>query len=470
MAKHISPGLYTSSVSGAVFIDMAAAPGASANFEKQAARTPEKTVPYDQLNIMPWALWGTDNLLPNRMIADIETCGILNAIIDGKARFALCEGVVPVFMKYDGKARVIDSICDKPEIVYFLEDNNQFLHTFGWMKDLCGFGDAAARIMLNADRNKVVMFQRDDITEIRYSKKDPKTGKINSLYYSAQWDRQITSQKDNRVFQIPLLDTNNPLNDLKEKAARGIAEHAITMRQPGWGKHYYSVPLWYGAYKWVKIAQGVPEMKAAMFENNMRIKYMVVIYDLYWEANYPEWDAMDDDAKETARNALFNEIDTWLTGSKNAYKSIFVGGKYTLDGGKSMQYIEIKPIEDTTQAGELLPDSAAANSEIAFAMMWNNAMTGGNQKNGLYQENQGGSNVREATAMQVIIHELERKQVQRLFNIIKRFNGWDVTYPGLDFIIPGTILTTLDTGGSTKPVVTGANNQTNGTDNNTAAS
>lgn len=465
MAKRITPGMYTSSHSGAVFIDMAAAPGVSANFEKTAARPTEKTIPYDQLNIAPWALWGTDNQLPTRMIQDIETCGILNAIIDGKARLALCEGIVPVYMKYDGKARVIDRLCDDAEIVNFLEDNNQFTHTFGWMKDLCGFGDAAARLMLNNDKNKVVLFQRDDITEVRYQKKD-KNGIIQKLYYSAQWDKNFISPNDGRVFSIPLLNPSNPLGDLVNKAKAGIAEHAITFRQPGWGKHYYSVPLWYGAYKWVKIAQGVPEMKAAMFENNMRLKYMVIIYDKYWTANYPEWDTLDDEKKETARTTLFNDIDSWLVGSKNAYKSIFVEGEYTLDG-KAQQYIEIKPIQDTTQAGELLPDSAAANSEIAFAMMWNNAMTGGNQKNGLYQENQGGSNVREATAMQVIIHELERKQVQRLMNIIKRFNGWDVAYPGLEFIIPGTILTTLDTGGSTKPVVTGGNqNVNNGTDQN----
>lgn len=465
MAKYITPGVHTSSKSGAVFIDMAAAPGSSANFDKQAARVPEATIPYDQLNLMPWALWGTDNLLPNRMIADIETCGILNAIIDGKARLALCEGIIPVYMKFDGKARVIDRLSDDAEILDFLEDNNQFTHTFGWMKDLCGFGDAAARLMLNKGKDKVVLFQRDDITEMRYEKKD-NNGRINNLYYSGQWDKNIVSQKDNRLFTVPLLNPANPLGDLQTKAAAGIAEHAFTFRSAGWGKHYYPVPLWYGAYKWVKIAQGVPEMKAAMFENNMRLKYMVVIYDKYWESAYPEWDTLEDSAKEEKRSALYDEIDKWLTGSKNAYKSIYVGGEYSLDG-KPIQHIEIKPILDTTQAGELLPDSAAANSEIAFAMMWNNAMTGGNQKNGLYQENQGGSNVREATAMQVIIHELERKQVQRFMNIIKRFNGWDKKYQGLEFIIPGTILTTLDTGAGTKPIVNGANqNVNNGTNPN----
>jgi hypothetical protein len=129
--------------------------------------------------------------------------------------------------------------------------------------------------------------------------------------------------------------------------------------------------------------------------------------------------------------------------------------------------IQFLPIEDTTKIGEYLPDSAAANSEIAFTMLWNNAMTGGNQKNGLYSENQGGSNVREASALQVIIHQVERWVVQDMFTVFKYFNGWAKKYPGLDFIIPATILTTLDTGGSSKSVVPGSIKQPdNATDKN----
>lgn len=452
--------------SGTMFIDMAAAPGSSDNFGSPA-RKPKATIPEDRLKFMPWASWGTNNLLAQEMITDIETCGLLNAIIDGKARFGLCEGIVPAIVKYDGSKRVIEKLVDDPEIIDFLEMNNQFFQAFGWMKDLCGFGSGVARFMLNGKRDKIVRFQRDDITETRFEKKDPSTGKISNLFYSACWDL-VTSDMDNRIFKVPLLDPNNPLDDLRKKAATGVAEHAMTFRYPGWGKHYYSVPLWYAAYKWVKIAQGVPEMKAAMFENNMRIKYMVVIYDKYWENAFEDWEDVDDKTRETRRNTLYDEIDKWLTGSKNAFKSIFVDGKFDDISGKSHQYIEIKPIEDNTKAGELLPDSAAANSEIAFAMMWNNAANGGNQKNNLYSENTGGSNIREATAMQVIIHELERKNIQRVMNVIKYFNGWNVTHPGLEFIIPATILTTLDTGATSKPVMTGGvdtkKEDTNGAD------
>lgn len=452
MGKKYSTGLPAGfrQKSGAMFIDMAAAPGASDNFSNPA-RKMQSVMPPEQMEYMPWALWGSNNLLPQEMAKDIKTCGILNTIINGGARFGLGEGLDPVIIKKDGSKKVIESYVDDEEIKNFLEDNNANIQNFAWMQDLLGMGNGMARFMLNGAKDKIVQVRRDDISECRFEKK--KDGKIANVFHSAEWNL-ISSIGDNRIFKIPLLDMNNPLADLKEKAARGIVEHNLSFRYPGWGEHYYSVPLWYAQYKWVKIAQGVPEMKAAMFENNMRIKYMVVIYEQYWSNAYEDWDETDDETRETRRGELYDQIDSWLTGSKNAYKSIYVDGTYSLDG-KAQQFIEIKPIDDTTKQGELLPDSAAANSEIAFAMMFNLAIVGGNQSSGLYESSQGGSNVRESILMQIIIRELERMYVRKIYSIISRFNGWDIKYPGLEFIIPATVLTTLDTGSGSKPVNTG---------------
>jgi hypothetical protein len=59
------------------------------------------------------------------------------------------------------------------------------------------------------------------------------------------------------------------------------------------------------------------------------------------------------------------------------------------------------------------------------------------------------------------MHEPERKNILRLYNLIKKYNGWDEQYKKtglkLEPIIPATILTTLDTGAGTKPVMLGGN-------------
>jgi hypothetical protein len=63
--------------------------------------------------------------------------------------------------------------------------------------------------------------------------------------------------------------------------------------------------------------------------------------------------------------------------------------------------------------------------------------------------------VRESLLMQVIIHEVERQQIRQMLNVVKFFNKWNEKFPGLEFIIPATLLTTLDTGAGSKQVMTG---------------
>lgn len=438
------------SKSGAMFLDMGAA------FNREI--TPVKqTIPDEKtMSALPWSPWGEDNLLPLQYIKDIKTCGVLDSVIDGKARFALCQGLVPAIVHVDPSngQRVIDKVVDDQEITEFLEMNNSFDHVYGWMKDLIGFGWCVVRFMLDGEGKKIVSFQRDDVSEVRFAKKDAK-GKIKYLYYSASWDK-VKSPNDNRVFKVRNLDYNNTLQDLKEAAAAGVREFAFVMRRPDWGIHYYPLAPWMPVYKWVKIAQGVPEMKASLFENSMRPKFMVIIHQEYWENRYgTDWQEWDEDKQEQMREELYDEVDTWLVGSKNAHKSIFVNG-YRDESGNTWTDIEIKPIDDNTKPGELLPDSAAANSEISIGMMWNLATQGGNQKAGVYGGNEGGSNVRENTLFQTILHEVERNTVRRLLNIPKYFNGWNTgKFKGLEFIIPMTIQTTTDTGAGTKSIVTG---------------
>jgi hypothetical protein len=480
MSVKVKNGIGFSSRTGAVYMDMAVA----GNSQYDPAR-PVKNVPVDNSvdRISAWAKWGADNQLPLQMLAEIEKCGILNSIIDGKARFAVCNGILPALVHYDkGGQMVVDDIVMDPEISDFLDDNNHFFHTFSWMKDQCAFGNGVARFMLNGGRDKIASFQRDDITEMRYQKQDTYTGRIDNIFLSAYWDKVGNNPLDYRIIKTPLLHWNNPLEDLRKKVSGSNQnEFALTFRYPGWNRKYYSMPLWYAALLWVRIAQGVPEMKAAMFKNNFRPKYMVIISEKYWDRVFEkdvngQTKIADDytaEQIEEKKQKVYDDIDEHLFGNENAYKTIFVDGYYD-QSGKLIPEIEIKPIEDTTKNGEFLPDSAAANSEIAFAMLFNPAIIGANMPSGPYTNSQGGSNVRESTLIQVIIHELERQNVRRIFNVIKRFNNWDKQFAKtgqkLEFIIPATIPTTLDTGSNVKPMVTGVSPADNSANNKTPSS
>lgn len=450
----IKNGIGYSDTAQARFIDMSAVLTTEDRLENPI--TP--AIPDDKIGAQPWSPWGANNLLPMEMAADIEATGILNAIIDGKARFAICNGIVPVITaknKETGKMEIKEYV-DDTEVLDFLDRNNTFFHLDGWVKDLMGMGQCVARYGLNKKKGgqKIITFERTDVTEFRYEKQNAK-GLIDNLYISAEWNK-VTGIGDKRVFPVPNLNPHNPYADLEKKAAGGAGyQFALTCRYPGWNRHYYSMPLWYAAHKWVKIAQGVPEMKAAIFENSMHVKYVVIIYEKYWDKAFaPEWAKYTDEQKTKKRQEVYDDIEEFLVGNKNAGKSIFTTG-YRDSKGMMISDIEIKPVEDNMKDGKLLPDSAAANTEIAFAMHYNNTILGGNQASGPYDKSSGGSNVRESILMQVVLHELERQYVRRIMMVPAYFNGWKRRLPGLDFIIPAEILTTLDTGGSSKPVITG---------------
>jgi hypothetical protein len=458
MAKvKIEYGIGFSQRSGAAYFDLASTVETGKKY--QTGSPVKSAMTQTMLSGAPWSCWGKNNLLGKEMAKDIKETGILTGIIEGKARYAIGQGMVPVIIGIDDKGgRVIEKYVNDQEILEFLDMNNHFFQTFAWVKDYVGYHNCIGRLGLNSDYSKIVQFQRDDISEARYEKKNAK-GRIENVYYSAQWEK-VKGYDDERVLKFPLLSSFNPTFDLQEKIKNGAKDYwyAIRALHPGWDEQYYPIPNWMSVYKWVKIAQSVPEMKAAIYENTMRAKYIVIIQESYWANAFgAEWKNYTDAKKEEARNTVFDEIDEHLVGSKNAGKAIFTTGYKDRDG-KIWADIDIKLIDDPTKQGEYLPDSAAANSEIAFAMLWNLAMTGGNQASGLYESSQGGSNVRESILMQVILHEVERQQLRAMMNPIKYFNGWNKKHQGLDFIIPNNVLTTTDTGGGFKQVNGGSNN------------
>lgn len=446
-------------------------------YDPSGAQQPASAAPKDNSVSTKWAPWGENNQAPLEMIREIENCGILNSIIDHQARFALGEGLQWAYTRRDNTGKlIIEELCSEPEILDFMKMNNHYFHEFAWMKDQIGFANGVARFSIGND-GKIDLIQRDDITEMRYGKLVD--GVIPNIFLSAQWDGS-PKEEDKTLLVVPLLDYRNPLADLiRRKNQSNI--FAYTFKYPGWGKKYYSYPLWWSNKKWVKIAQSIPEMKAAIYANSMRPKYKITIYQEFWDnlfigdgpnqkASYGDY---SEDQIQSKKNEVYDQIDNYLSGAENAGKAIFADGYIDKVNGKEFKYIDIETIEDTTKNGDYLPDSAAANSEIAFSMRYNPAILGATMPSGPYTNSQGGSSVRESVAMQVITHEPERQNIYSIYRLIRDFNGWDKDFakPGLQLepIIPATILTTLDTGAGTKPITLGAtpggnqNPQNNGT-------
>jgi hypothetical protein len=198
-------------------------------------------------------------------------------------------------------------------------------------------------------------------------------------------------------------------------------------------------------------------MKTAMFNNQMTIKYLVTISGAYWKRVHKKWDSFTVEKRKEIMDTKLDEIDKYLSGNENQYKSIFANSYIDPVTKQEIADIKIEVLDDKVKDGKLLPDSAAANSEILFALQINPALFGAGQPQGAYANNAGGSNIRESSMVQLMLLEWERRQNLKTFNVVKKYNGWDKRLETggkrLVFRYPSGLLTTLDTGKSTKPEV-----------------
>lgn len=418
--------------------------------EKVAGKTKEDTE-----SLAPWALWGTDNLLPVQMADHIENCGVLSAALDAKARIAAGKGIQPFLLKNvgnDGKEEL--EWVNDAEIQEWLEQNSVFDLGLDFSYDRSGYGWRTGSLMLNRKMDKIERVFRKDVYECRLQKKDEK-GIIKNLILCGDWPNYNNGFDDKNHIQIPALLEGFELQDLTMRAeSKSLAnlEFAFIDRRLRNGRQYYPLPLWYAARKWVEVARAIPSQKTAMFKNQITLKYLVTISEKYWNKRYPGFSTMDKAQKEQIVNDTYQNIDDCLSGNDNAYKSIFASTTFDPISGKEVHDIQIENIDDKVKDGKMLPESAAANSEILFALMINPSLMGAGAPGGPYANNAGGSNVRENYLIQMMIMEEERKMNSSYMNIVKNFNGWTKKFPNdrLVFRYQSSLLTTLDTGKSTK--------------------
>lgn len=404
-----------------------------------------------------WACWGPTNDLPNKTFANyLENTGVLASGIDIIARIAIGRGPMPVrVLETDAAGNEKIEIINDEEISLWARRNNLKTFAYETILDALKTGLSVTQLLSNRSFDRINRIKRTDASLCRFAKRD-KQGAIKKIYISYEWGKAASSSSSEYVSHVRLLDRSNPMMDLVDdtgKIGKLPAEFAISSQYQLFSRQYYPMPLWWAVRKWGDIAMGVPEMKAQMFNNQMTIKYVIEIADGYWEARFPKFREMSPEQQEAKREDVLKEFDHWLAGNENAYKSLIVPTKLSIQTGENVPLIKVIPLDDLIKEGKLLPDSAAANSEILFALALNPALLGVDMPGGMYGGGKGGSNIREAFLVQILIREPEREFVTKPLNVVSEVNGWTKKYPGMEWRFPNHYLTTLDSGKNAKPIV-----------------
>jgi hypothetical protein len=403
-----------------------------------------------------WSPWGEDNLLPLEVARYIENCPALIGALEMKSISTVGKGPQPFHLAAigpDGKMEV--EWINDPEMNDWFEANDMYNTALDLTWDRNAQGWNVGSYILNKKRSYINRMRRIDVATTRLSKKN-KAGFIENIYLSEDWEKAGTTYDKNKQAIIPLLKEGFELSDLKKKTSN--YEFAFANRRLRNSRGYYPPPNHWSAKEWMKLAMNVPALKNTFFTQAVIDTFIISISEKYFETIYgTDWTdntIYDVEKRKNIRKEVYSGIDKHLTGKDNAYKSICTGTYYDQHLGKEIPYVTITQVPRSNVSGQNLPDSSAANQEIHFAVGVNTAASGAGASGGPYSQNTGGSNIRESQSKLIMDTEPDRREICNELMLVAKFNGWydrlKKAGKNLTFMYVSNLLTTLDTGKSTK--------------------
>lgn len=386
--------------------------------------------------------WGSNNLYPQDFYnkkflkngASVGGISILKSTHHGNGFRLFKEEEDPV----SGEIIIKNQVLSKyPEIKEFIRNNKLNKFWFEKITDQSLFQIAFTEHVLSSNQDKIVRVKRQKAAHCRFAKMD-KDGRIPFVFINTDW---ANANKEYTV-PVPFMDGDMTAQEIKDYCKENKIWNFITATYyPLVDESYYPKADWHAVDRngWMDVANSVPELKQALFENQMHFKYIVYIADLYFESFYKEeWDDFDADKRQKMREDLADTIDDHMSGNTASGRSLT--SPIIEENGKYVEGIRVEPVDNKLKDGSYLPDASAANSEILFAIGVNPAIIGAGTPGG---SNLGGSgsNIREAYTVLSASLVPRRNTTLEDWELWRDFNGWD---EDLEAGFPNVNLTTLD--------------------------
>ncbi len=394
------------------------------------------------------ASWGPSNDWPTKSDAIINKVGVLNTGLRFTRNFTLGQGIFPCLVTgYDEKGNELLAPPTDPTLAVFANSRIVRRYMEKSMRDYLKLGITYVQILINADGDKIVGINTINAKYCRLSFANEQ-GVIEKCVVSGYWPN-IPVEGSYTVFDV--LDDYDPFGDLQRRRWAGQTKgksYIMCIRDSWSNNEYYSSPLWYAAYLagWVDIASMVPAFLKKAYTNQITWKWHIQIPYAFWDKQFPRTEYPEIEDRKRAIEDYMDSIESNLCGEAGADKPIFTFFEINPQNGKAEEQWIIKPLENKLTNDGNLVTSAAANSEIMFAMMVNPNVMGAGMPGGPYAGNQGGSNIREAYLVNIANCWLDRQNILDPLEIYSRFNG---SSENIEWRFRNTILTTLDTGAGT---------------------
>lgn len=402
-------------------------------------KTPSSSKPVikDSGNL-EYAIWGDDNLRPQKLFEYIEGNDLIPTLLDFKVRSFYGDGLI---YGYD----VVDEVTglDKfkrvvePEVDEWLEKIAVERYLLSVAHDYYALKNAFAELSVSVG-GRIENISCKDATMCRLSKQDA-NGKINTVYVNANWDNGGTAENSIKVIAI------NPDFDIPSQIQPG-RNHIIPLRQQRRGRVYYDKAEWEALIEagWLDLATMIPQYKKKLMENQLSIKYHVQVPDYWWKWKFKDWDSMDAKTQKEKKQEEVSNFVEFMKGTKNAGNVFFTAFKYDERINKEFPGWKINILE-MPKGGEYLEDSQETDFHITRAFGVDPTIVGIGPGKG--HQSGSGSDKRVASNHYNQLTAADHDIMLSPINIAARINGFNKYAEAgkrLYFMTKGFFIATLD--------------------------
>ena len=391
------------------------------------------------------ASWGVNNDYPQQILAAIKKSGTAKAGLGVNKKIHYGNGLVfskEVAAEGSTKRQIQPvTLSELPDIRDFFRRSQMPRFHKEIINDLETFAIGFPEYVLSADYNKITRVRRQKSAWCRFQVMNS-TGEIETVYISEKWARGA-DLKSEFVSAVPHVDSYMTADEVKEYCkTKKLTNFIRPVFFPLTDEGYYPIADWHTVKEsgWLDVANSIPELKKAIFENQISIKYLIEIDERYFENVYKDsWDDFKVDERKEKRQEVIDIIDEHLGGNKAAGKTI-QSMRIDVGDGQTVPAISITAIDDKFKEGSYLPEASAANSEILFAMNVDSSIIGAGIPGGKLGAGSG-SDKRVAFDIASALKKWSRDTTLEIFEFLRDYNGWD---PEIMPHFENTVVTTLD--------------------------
>ena len=384
-----------------------------------------------------WAYWGDNDLLPTSMREKVEEVPIAGATLEKKIAMMVGEDLIWVKTKDYRRFGIEAEQQYVAEVEDWMEDNR--IETEWWnaqCADYCLSFNCFNELILSNDRKRITGIYHIAAEHARLSKANARN-QVDWLVYSMHFPFGTAQSDENRV-AIPLYKWYDRETFFANLRNLKFAWHT---RFPTPGLIYYARPWWLGLFKengWMDVSSQVPKIVSAMQKNQMALKYIIAIPEQYFVFRYPDWTTFESSKRQEIIDNKVAELNTYLAGVDNVYKSIAYVFRENEATGAAMGKVEITAVDDKAKTGTWVPDSYAADAQIVQGLGIHPTNMGLAPQSGSMGAGSGSDKL-QTYNQSILLNTKDQRLVLEPLNYISRYNGW-----GLTCIVKHTHLTTQD--------------------------